>query len=85
MEKSLVLININEDRYLNIFAVIYGVKICLFQVAQKGLETMTALVERMKSDFKPYVPTVYHAIVDRLGSYQTFLTTKSAHSLIKNI
>lgn len=38
-----------------------------FKVAQKGLEIMTALIERMKNDFKPYVPTVCPAIVDRLG------------------
>lgn len=38
-----------------------------FKVAQKGLEIMTALVERMKNDFKPYVPTVCPAVVDRLG------------------
>lgn len=28
---------------------------------------MTALIERMKGDFKPYVPTICPAIVDRLG------------------
>lgn len=35
------------------------------QVAQNGLEVMSALVERMGPEFSHYVPTVLPHIIDR--------------------
>ncbi|XP_013135899.1 PREDICTED: CLIP-associating protein-like [Papilio polytes] len=36
-----------------------------FKIAQNGLEVMTALAERMGSDFSAFVPTVLPHIIDR--------------------
>ncbi|KAK6634535.1 hypothetical protein RUM43_011936 [Polyplax serrata] len=52
----------------------------LFQVSQKGLEIMTSLTDRMKHDFKPYVPTVCPAVVDRLVTFAAKYGVKLALS-----
>ncbi|KAL1140354.1 hypothetical protein AAG570_000286 [Ranatra chinensis] len=38
-----------------------------FKVSQMGLDLMTELAVRMGTYFKPYIPTVLPAVVDRLG------------------
>ncbi|XP_075988016.1 CLIP-associating protein isoform X2 [Anticarsia gemmatalis] len=38
-----------------------------FKVAQNALEVLTAVAERMGSEFSPYVPTVLPHIIDRLA------------------
>lgn len=38
-----------------------------FKIAQNALEVLTALAERMGSEFSPYVPTVLPHIIDRLA------------------
>ena len=38
-------------------------------MCQNGLEILSLLVNRLKEDFRPYIQTILHAVIDRLGRY----------------
>ncbi|XP_037092973.1 CLIP-associating protein 1-like isoform X3 [Pollicipes pollicipes] len=54
-----------------------------FRVSQNGLDIMGLLVERMKSDFRPYFNAVLPDAVDRLGDAKEGVREKAQILLIK--
>ena len=45
-------------------------------MCQNGLEILSLLVNRLKEDFRPYIQTILHAVIDRLGRYSPPLIPK---------
>ncbi|XP_046398514.1 CLIP-associating protein 1 isoform X12 [Ischnura elegans] len=59
------------------------VQSCNFKVVQNGLEAIGFLVEKMRHDFKPYIPTVLPLIADRLGDSKDQVRDKSQHLILR--
>ena len=56
----------------------------LFQVSQNGLDVVGLLIERLGSNFRPYLNTVLGPAVDRLGDTRETVRDK-AHYLITKL
>ncbi|XP_071448636.1 CLIP-associating protein 1 isoform X13 [Hetaerina americana] len=59
------------------------VQSCNFKVVQNGLEAIGFLLEKMRHDFKPYIPTVLPLIADRLGDSKDQVREKSQHLILR--
>ncbi|KAJ8951226.1 hypothetical protein NQ318_010253 [Aromia moschata] len=52
-------------------------------VSSNGIEVLTYLIDRLGSDFRPYLPTVLPNVVDRLGDAKDTVREKSQLLILK--
>lgn len=54
-----------------------------YKVSSNGIEVLTYLIDRLGTDFKPYLPTVLPNIIDRLGDAKDTVREKSQLLILK--
>ncbi|XP_025829154.1 CLIP-associating protein isoform X2 [Agrilus planipennis] len=54
-----------------------------YKVSSNGIEIMTFLIDRLGHDFKPYLQTVFPAVIDRLGDAKDTVREKAQLLILK--
>lgn len=55
----------------------------MFQVAISGIEILTYLIDRLGSDFRPYLQTILPNVIDRLGDAKDTVREKAQLLILK--
>lgn len=72
-----------EDIGLFIDGLVSWINNSNFKVCQNGLEVLSLLVNRLKEDFRPYIQTILHAVIDRLGDSKDSVREKAEDFILK--